>query len=977
MNKKAIYFKTIASLLSGLLISLIIPLISCSNLRFNFVLADISTTSSLESKAEQIIYESDGLLKAGEEQKSLNKLQNALEIYRQIHNLRQQGVIYIKIGSIYYDRLAIFKESEKFFEQALILFRDLGDVTGEAKSLLKLAYNYERSGKDWQKLVEKAVSILEKELKKADLKDYRQKIEALITLASAPSTQKTQDLYQQALDLARRFEDQKATAKVLREMGASYTSHGEYQKAIECYEQALLSYKAIEEKYFENSIEVLQDIAIDYQNLFQNQKEIETLNRALLLARKSQNKREEWFTLHSLSNAYGTQYQNSLKAIEEALPITQVLGDRRGEGYLYSISCSLSTTLGQYQKALEACKRSLEIVQEVGYSNRFGLFKEEYIRDNIPSLYKALGREQEALGYIEQNLDAAKKKNERDREIDLLNNLGLFHFDLGQYQKALEYHQKALVIIKERKILSSTDTFEYIGDAYSRLEETQKALAFYKQALRSLEDEMADKTIMSSSEYRSKIFGRLLLKNGRPAEAADEFSKAAKITESYRTGLSDQNKVSLFDTQTKIYQYWQQALIMQNKSSAALEVAEQGRARAYIELLALKLTSTSYAQTVPKPITYQQIQQIAQQQHATLVEYSIISIGAKPGIYIWVVKPNGEVAFQIVELNYLNTSLKELINVSRQSIGVRSRSSIELISSENISGNSEKYLQQLFDLLVKPILAHLPTKPDSPVIFIPQGELFLVPFAALQDSAGKSLIEEHIVLSAPSIQVLQFTQQLEIERRSTAQNNTSPALVVGDPTMPRFGYPPKQLPGLQGAKQEAIEVAQLLNTKALTGNEATKAVILPKLLKAGIVHLATHGLLDDFKGLGVPGAIALAPIGNGEVDDGWLTASEISDMKLRAELVILSACDTGRGNLTGDGVIGLSRSFITAGAPSVIVSLWSVPDSPTAKLMTEFYRNLKLSSNKAMALRQAMLTTKKQYPNSKDWAAFTLIGEAE
>jgi CHAT domain-containing protein len=100
-------------------------------------------------------------------------------------------------------------------------------------------------------------------------------------------------------------------------------------------------------------------------------------------------------------------------------------------------------------------------------------------------------------------------------------------------------------------------------------------------------------------------------------------------------------------------------------------------------------------------------------------------------------------------------------------------------------------------------------------------------------------------------------------------------------------------------------------------------------------------------------------------------------MKLNAELVVLSACDTGRGRITGDGVIGLSRSLISAGVPSVIVSLWSVPDAPTASLMTEFYRQLQQNPDKATALRQAMLTTMKQHPNPKHWAAFTLIGEAE
>jgi CHAT domain-containing protein len=194
----------------------------------------------------------------------------------------------------------------------------------------------------------------------------------------------------------------------------------------------------------------------------------------------------------------------------------------------------------------------------------------------------------------------------------------------------------------------------------------------------------------------------------------------------------------------------------------------------------------------------------------------------------------------------------------------------------------------------------------------------------------------------------------------------------------KTGEPPEQLEDLIGAKQEALEVAQFLKTHALIGDEATKANVLPKLTQARFIHLATHGLLDDFEGLGVPGAIALAPSGNGEPNDGLLTASEISDMKLSAELVVLSACNTGRGWVTGDGVIGLSRSLITAGVPSVLISLWSVPDTSTAELMTEFYRNMQQKKlDKAQALRQAMLTTMKTHPNPRNWAAFTLIGEAE
>ena len=242
---------------------------------------------------------------------------------------------------------------------------------------------------------------------------------------------------------------------------------------------------------------------------------------------------------------------------------------------------------------------------------------------------------------------------------------------------------------------------------------------------------------------------------------------------------------------------------------------------------------------------------------------------------------------------------------------------------------------------------------------------------------GKYLIEKHTILTAPSIQVLQLTRQQK-QRVGTIHKlplQGKDALIVGNPTMPKvapaIGQPEQQLPSLSGAEEEARAIASMLKTQAITGSIATKPAILEKMNKARIIHLATHGLFDDVRGLS--SAIALAP---SDKDNGLLTAEQILDLKLNAELVVLSACDTGRGKITGDGVVGLSRALISAGVPSVIVSLWSVPDAPTADLMSEFYRNFQRSPDKAAALRGAMLTTMKQHPDPRDWAAFTLIGES-
>ncbi|MDV2997537.1 MAG: Photosystem I assembly protein Ycf3 [Chroococcidiopsis sp. SAG 2025] len=630
-------------------------------------------------------------------------------------------------------------------------------------------------------------------------------------------------------------------------------------------------------------------------------------------------------------------------------------------------------TIGQYKKALESLQQSLAIAQKIGEPK---LLAQSF--NNIGLVYEKSRHYQEALEAHEKALAINKTLNDRASIATNFNNIGGVYLFLKQPQKALEFFKQALAIHQEvGERANEAETLSNIGLLYNISEQDREALKFFKQALaihQKLNDRPSIGITLNNIGVQYLSFGNLIA-----AEKA--FYDAIKALESLRTGLTDQNKISIFETQQSAYRFLQTTLVTQKKTDRALEVAERGRAKAFVELLASRLSPDLQKQNYESlqkkfNINLEQIKQTAQTQNASVVEYSIVS---DKDLYIWVVQPRGKVEFRSIDFKKsLNTSLANLVTSSRESIGVRGRASIEIESVVD-TADQKKQLQQLHKLLIDPIADLLPKDPNSHVIFIPHGELFLVPFAGLQDANGKYLIEKHTILTAPAIQVLDLTHQQRFKPRPA---DLQAALVVGNPTMPKvttkLGNPPQQLSNLAGAEQEANEIAKLFKTKAFTGNQATKAKMLPKLSQAKIIHLATHGLLDDVRGLGVPGAIALAPSGNGQINDGLLTASEILDLKLNAELVVLSACDTGRGRITSDGVIGLSRSLITAGTPSVIVSLWSVPDAPTAELMTEFYRNwLDRKQDKAQALRQAMLTTMKQHPNPKDWAAFTLIGDAK
>ncbi|MEM7717532.1 MAG: CHAT domain-containing protein, partial [Cyanobacteria bacterium P01_A01_bin.68] len=348
--------------------------------------------------------------------------------------------------------------------------------------------------------------------------------------------------------------------------------------------------------------------------------------------------------------------------------------------------------------------------------------------------------------------------------------------------------------------------------------------------------------------------------------------------------------------------------------------------------------------------------------------------------------------------NQDTTALGKLIYALNPSNTSENRGLTEILTAETCNN----CFKELHKLLITPIADLLPSNPEERIIFITESELSYVPFAALQDSKGKYLIEKHTILTSPSIQALEFTHQRrqELESSDKKLSRVKNPVVVGNPKMPKFFYapgkPPKPLNSLRYAKQEANKIAQMLNSQAITGNQATESYIRQLLPKAQIIHLATHGLSNNFPSpyngnysFGYPGAIALTPsvsweefltleenISNAK-KDGFLTSGEIVDLKLNAELVVLSACESGRGRDTSEGILGLSRSFIAAGVPSVVVSLWAVNDKSTSDLMTKFYENLQQHPDKAQALRQAMLTTMKKYPSPKYWAAFTLIGEAE
>jgi CHAT domain-containing protein len=260
----------------------------------------------------------------------------------------------------------------------------------------------------------------------------------------------------------------------------------------------------------------------------------------------------------------------------------------------------------------------------------------------------------------------------------------------------------------------------------------------------------------------------------------------------------------------------------------------------------------------------------------------------------------------------------------------------------------------LAQILKDPIADLLPRNPAETVIFVPDQSFLSVAFASLPHPAGGTLIDQHAMMVAPSIQVLERIRR----RKQWRPSLPSGALVVGNPDR-SLGF----------AEGEARAIAGMLGVTPLIGAEATKKRVLEEMPRHRILHFATHGELNDE---GIASAVILAPDTEGHVTLG---IDEILGLDLNADLVVLSACSTGRGKETVDGVIGLSRALLGAGAASVLVALWPVPDYPTSVLMTAFYEDYLARHDKIEALRQGMIAARVVDSNPLSWAAFSLIGD--
>ena len=276
-------------------------------------------------------------------------------------------------------------------------------------------------------------------------------------------------------------------------------------------------------------------------------------------------------------------------------------------------------------------------------------------------------------------------------------------------------------------------------------------------------------------------------------------------------------------------------------------------------------------------------------------------------------------------------------------------------------------LQTLYNVVIDPIrdLLH-----SDEAVIVPQGPLCLAPYAAFLELKSKYLCETFRIRLLPSLSSLRLIQNCPVDWHSKAG-----ALLVGDPWVQKVVYEGMTLEQLEWAAKEVQMIGEILQTVPLVGKQATKDEVLRRISSVALVHIAAHGEMET-------GEIALAPnTTRSSVDpareDYLLTMQDVLKAQIRARLVVLSCCHSARGEVKSEGVVGIARAFLGAGARSVLVSLWAIDDEATMEFMNLFYQQLVHGRSASEALNKAMKSMREsdRFSAVKYWAPFVLIGD--
>ncbi len=829
--------------------------------------------------------------------------------------------------------------------------------------------------------------------------------------------QKALENLNQALTVWRAIGDHHLEAITYTINGRVYYALGEPQKALESCSLALPVMRTVGDQGGEAA--TFSQMGTIYRLIGEPQKALDHFAQALLLMRALGDRRNEAVVLNNMGTVYSL-LGDSPKAFyyfEQVLPLVRVTGDRRTETAALTNMGIMHTLSGDPKKALEYLNPALAIARE-----RSDRRTEAAVLTHTGTAYSVSGDKDKAVEFLERALQLRVAVSDRPGEAITLNHLGRAYAVANDPEKALEYYGKALVIWRavgdgngEVAALYGMARAEADrGDLQRAKQLTESALPIINTLRTKVTSPDLRASYFASVQDLFKLHIDLLMRLHRREPTAGFDVAALKTYEQARArSLIDM----LAEASADIRQGVDPALRARERSLQQMLNAEADRQmrsanpvrRKLEELLTqldvieaeLKNNSPRYAAlTQPAPLGLTEIQTAVVDNETLLLEYSL----GEERSYLWAVTKDSFSSYELPSRAVIEAAARrcyDLLTARNQYVKFETADE----KRERVRKADAEYPNAavaLSDMLLGPVAAQLARKR---LLVVPDGALEYLPFAALTvPSASRSvgfepLMVQYEVTSIPSASTLAVLRQ-ELKGRAPAEKVVA---VFADPVFDKsdervngnvsriagghHGAPAtdevlalQRLPYTRQEAEAILALAPATGRKAALGFEANRSAAMSEdLIKYRIIHFATHSILDSMH----PelSGIALSMLDRqARPQNGFLRAHEIFNLRLGAELVVLSGCRTGLGKeVKGEGVYGMTRGFMYAGSKRVVVSLWDVQDQATARLMSDFYRGLlgpkKPSTAAALRAAQIAMWREGRWSAPYYWAGFVLQGE--
>ena len=922
----------------------------------------------------------------GDFAKANEYLEKALAIAIEIGNREGEGSCYQDLGTVFRS-LGDYVKAKEYLEKALAIAIEIGDRKGEGScyrnlgTVFKSLGDYVKANEYLEKALPIAIEIGDKE---EEGSCYRK---LGIVLLDRCDYVKAEEYLKKSLNIAIEIGDRGGEGSCNGILGTVFSDRCDYVKAKEYLEKSLSIVIEIGDREGEGSCNGILGNVFIYRGDYVKAKEY--LEKSLSIAIEIGDRKEEGSCYRRLGTVFTSlgDYVKANEYLEKALGIAKEIGDRKVEGSCYGNLGIVFIALGDCVKANDYLEKALAITIVIG--DRGG---EAFSRQSLGVLLLFRGiKYADADKHFKEALLIATETGERGQEQTCFMFLGDLSVLLRNYVKAKEYYEKALAISVEiGDRTKETASYCKLGSLCLNLHEYGKAEEYLENALSIVKEGVKHFEVQI---FTYEKIAKAKVPQDKTQEAFPYLFQAIQKCEECRGFLKDNDDFGVLysDKCNSPYKTLSSLFCASGNPKIALYVEELRRARALSHLMAAQYSVEQ--QISADPQSWIGIQNVANLESDSTCLY--ISYDAQ-SVQLWILKASGVVEFQesTMEKETLRAKHAKNLNTyfnkvaeSFRSFGIlppelcedRSFNGIEPTPDSSEEDNLAALREQgrevdprpnltlFYKMIIAPVAKFLK---GSEIIIVPDRQLYRVPFPALLDDSGKYLSETFRIRIVPSLTTLKCIQDSPADYHSQTG-----ALIVGDPEVGEVVWKGcrKTISPLPCARKEAEMIGRLLGVQPLIGKQATKQAVLQRINSVSLIHFAAHGNEEK-------GEIILVPVGTGSrlprETDCLLTVGDISQVQIRAKLVVLSCCHSGRGQIKVEGVVGMARAFLGSGARSVLVSLWALEDKATEQLMSRFYEHLYDGVSASESLHRAMKWMRDNgSAKVSEWAPFMLIGD--